>query len=710
LAPGRPKTPRPPALVTLLGPGGTGKTRLALQVGGDLIDEFDHGVWFVDLAPVADPAFVPQAVADVFNLYAQVERTIRDALLDYLAAKALLLILDNCEHVIGACASLCQVLLMHAPGLRILTTSREPLLIPGEGTYPVAPLGLPDPKTPLGMIADNESVRLFVDRAVAAQPSFVLTEQNASVIAEICSRLDGIPLAIELAAARVRAFSVSELARRMDNRLRLLSGSSRSEVKRHQTLAAAIDWSYGLLDGPERRLFRQLAVFGGGCTLDAADQVVGPEGMAFDNLPRLVDKSLIVAEPADGETRYRQLETIREFARYKLDEAGETQAVRSSHLNFYAALAEECRPQLEGQLQFEARRRLRQDIDNLRAALSFALEADPARALQLAANLWLFWFVQGLFVEGRQWTDRALNSAEHVSVPDAVRADALVTLASFALFQGDSELGLRLSVESLAAGRRAMDARSIAMSMHHLGFYAQDHGQPAKADEYWAQGLEIAKQAGDRWMIGVALGDIAVGHTWRGNLEAGLAIEEKSIALAREYGDDWQLAYGLARLAHIHLLRHDDQAALSVVEESINLLRRAQGKHGLCNAFILLGEIQVRQGDYASARAHLCEAIGMALDLGTKEELVHAIRISAALYVASGEPGRAARLANWAEHAGENWGLPVVPVNRPEIEQLHRQLETRLGPERFAVEWEAGRAMSQDEAVALALADPLQFP
>ncbi|MGH2352814.1 MAG: ATP-binding protein, partial [Chloroflexota bacterium] len=382
-------------LVTLTGPGGTGKTRLALQVAADVLPAYPDGVWLVALAALADPALVPHAVAQAVGVREEPGRPLLGTLADALRPKRLLLVLDNCEHLLDACAHLADALLRACPHLRVLATGREALGIAGETAWRVPSLGLPDARhlPPVEVLSQYEAVRLFIDRALAVQPGFRVTNQNALAVVQVCARLDGIPLAIELAAARVRVLPVEQLLVRLEDRFRLLSGGSRTALERHQTLRAAVDWSYDLLTEPENAVFARLAVFAGGFTLDAAEAVCAGDGIeaveVLDLLTHLVDKSLaVVDEQPDGTARYRLLETLRHYAREKLAAREEADTVRAQHATHYLALAEQADPELRGPRGAGWLDRLRRDLDNMREALAWAEAGGEAElGLRLAAAL-----------------------------------------------------------------------------------------------------------------------------------------------------------------------------------------------------------------------------------------------------------------------------------------------------------------------------------
>lgn len=410
-------------LLTLAGPGGSGKTRLALRMASKVIEDFEDGVWLVELASLSDPDLVPQAVASVFGVRELAGALLSDALADHLQTRNVLLLLDNCEHLVGACASLAEALLRQCPGLRILATSREALGVPGETLFAVPPLSLPDPRhlSAVESLPGYEATNLFVDRASAVRSEFELTEQNAMTVAEICYRLDGMPLAIELAAARVKVLSVWQISSRLDDSFALLKGGGRTEVHRHRTLRATMDWSYGLLSEVECVLLRRLSVFAGDFTLEAAEAVGAGGGVeeneVLDPLASLVDKSLVLAEDHGAGTRHRLLETVRQYGQEKLSEAGEEAEAGERHARHYLALAEEADPELKGERQEEWLARLEKENDNLRAAMRFLLDADEVEsALRLAWALWLLWWYRGHYREGRGFADAVLAKGHPLSV------------------------------------------------------------------------------------------------------------------------------------------------------------------------------------------------------------------------------------------------------------------------------------------------------
>ncbi|HSH82056.1 MAG TPA: hypothetical protein VLA19_26310, partial [Herpetosiphonaceae bacterium] len=538
-------------LLTLTGSGGTGKTRLSLEAAADLLDQFTEGVWLVELAPVLDPALVVQSVSTALGVREQPGRPLLDVLLDYLRYKQLLLILDNCEHLIDACARLAADLLRACPKLKMIASSREALGIAGEATLSVPSLSLPrvmlgsGALPPVDELAQYEAVRLFVERASTALPSFRLTDVNAPVVAQICQRLDGIPLAIELAAARVKVLKVEQIAARLDDRFRLLTGGSRTALPRQQTLRALIDWSWDLLSETERALLRRLSAFVGGWTLEAAEAVgadpesavdetppgtpILPSEEVLDVLSQLVNKSLVVVEPdQEAEARYRLLETIRQYARDKLLESGEGARVRDRHLGFYLVYAEAAQPRLRGPDMLAWLDRLDLEHDNLRAALAWAMECDPDAGLRLAGALTDFWARRTYTTEGRRWLDEALD-----------RVAALPPV--------DGE-----------ARRARMLARAIALQ--GKGSVAFGQGKHAESQAACAESVVLARDVGDTVVLAQGLGLLSMAAAFQGDTDAARAAADEAEAICRQNGYTWQLGIVLGARGIIAMVGGGDPA------------------------------------------------------------------------------------------------------------------------------------------------------
>ena len=541
-------------LVTLVGAGGVGKTRLALAVAEGILDNYPDGVWLVELAPVAEPVLVPGAVAQALRLHEEPGRPVLETLRDHCNEKHMLLVLDNCEHLLPACTALAGALLRAAPELRILATSREALGIAGERHYRVPSLSVPDPRhlSSPELAGSYEAVRLFVARAQERRDTFALSSTNARGVAEICARLDGIPLAIELAAARTAAMSVEMIAAHLNDRFRLLTTGSQDLPTRQRTLRATLDWSYDLLTAQEQLVLDRLSVCAGGCTLAAAEVVCAGEGVegweVLDLLDALVGKSLVQAEErAGGEMRHGLLETVRQYGQQRLAASGRARAVRDRHLVHFLALAEEAEPALKGADQATWLERLEAEHDNLRAALGWAREAGAAEAgLRLAGALWRFWLMRGHFHEGRAWLEGALASAEGAA-PNA-RAEALQGAGVLAAEQGDYGRAAALFTGSLALRREMGDRRGSARTLSNLGIVVYEQGEYGRATALHEEALALCRELGDRRGIAIALCNLGLVALEQGEYAQAAALLRGSLALRRELGEKRGIAVSLHHL------------------------------------------------------------------------------------------------------------------------------------------------------------------
>ena len=600
-------------LLTLTGPGGTGKTRLSLQVATEMLAEFPDGAWLVELAPISQPALVLQAVAQTLALRAEAGRPLQQVLADHLRDKTELLILDNCEHLVEACAQLVELLLRGAPGLRILANSREVLGIAGESSYSVPSLSIPDLRhlPLLETLSQFEAVRLFMERAAAVRPAFALTEGNAQAVAQICQRLDGIPLAIELAAARVRALSVEQIAARLDDRFGLLTGGGRTAAPRQQTLRATMDWSYELLSEAERLLLRRLSVFAGGWTLEAAEAACAAEQGSggeevLDLLTQLVSKSLVLSEQKPGqETHFRMLETIREYAREKLAQAGEAEAAQRRHLAYYLELAEAAEPELRGRAQLTWLNRLDRENDNLRAALSWALEIEAAAsALRLAGALQEFWDIRGYQPEGCRWLEAAL------SLPDisgslrrsAWRAKALLGVGVLAEGSQQAMAQSRLE-ESLSIYRELDDTAGAALTLTRMGYWHQPPSDSAKVLQQLEEALGLWTSVEDSWGIGKCLSVVGYVLDYFGDHTKALEAYQRSALILRDQGDRSALMQALEFLGWCSWLDGDAARARVFLDETLAAYEELGNHLGIYAILHHLIFISAAQGNYTQARA-----------------------------------------------------------------------------------------------------------
>jgi predicted ATPase/class 3 adenylate cyclase/Tfp pilus assembly protein PilF len=694
-------------LLTLTGPGGTGKTRLALQVAADLLQEFGDGVFFVSLAAVADRELVSSTIAGSLGLKASAGQSLEESLEAYLREKKLLLVLDNFEQVLEG-APLVGELLGGCHNLKVLATSRTPLMLYGEQEYPVPPLELPDPVRlpPLERLAQYEAVRLFVERARAMKPDFEVTNDNAPAVAEICVRLDGLPLAIELAAARTKLLPPRALLSRLSNRLKLLKGGARNLPVRQRTLRTTIDWSYDLLTEEEKRLFWRLSVFAGGFTLEAIEEVCDPEGRleALEVVGSLLEKSLLrQEEEADGASRFAMLETVKEYAREKLEESGETEKIKRAHIEYFLALAEEANPKLKGPDQLEWLQRLEAEHENMRAALEWTLQqGEKQLMLRLGGLLWWFWFVRGHYSEGRRWLEGALATGGQGSVES--RAMALAGVGALAFEQDD----LDRAEEASAAGLELLEGRAseragirpyLLLTLGHVALEKGDHGRAARLFE---QSLSSSRKIGDGLGLAGSIMSLASESYEQGDLERATELYEEGIGLFREQGDKLGLAWCLINLGLVAYSQGDLRRAAKLTEEGVALLRdlgaRADAAVGLCN----LGWISLLQNDPGIAADHFEESLTLARDTQMQPIILTTLEGFACLAGARGEARRAARL--WgAIRSLETKGIPRDTDFLVEADARMSAVRSDMGEQAWEEGLAEGRAMPIEEAVSSAL-------
>jgi predicted ATPase/DNA-binding SARP family transcriptional activator/DNA-binding CsgD family transcriptional regulator len=660
-------------LLTLIGAGGSGKTRLALEVARDLVGAYPDGSWFVELAPLAEGGLVPQAVAAALSVKERPDRPLSATLADALQPRQMLLVLDNCEHLVDAVARLTETLLESCPGLRVLATSREALGTQDEVNWTVPPLSGPDPQRQqtLEEIAGYESVRLFVQRARSRDSTFVLFPENAQIVAEICERLDGIPLAIELAAARVGTLTVQQIYERLGDALELLTGDRRTVTRRQRTLRGALDWSHELLSEPERMLFRRLSVFAGGWTVEAAEAVgVGSgieEGEVLALLSQLVERSLVTTQATGGGgVRFRMLEPVRQYAQERLEEHGKAAAVRRRHAEFFLALAEEAEPELLGPRQEVWLECLEREHDNLRAALRWLLDERVAElTLRVAGALWLFWFMRGYSLEGWRW----LEESASLGGPLAPRAKALKGAGWVVMFRGDIETAKELLEESVDLYRALKDEEGLASSLNYLGYVAL-LGQ-------WE--------------------DITVADLLEEALALKLRIQNRHTIA------NTLLLAGLDAL----LLREDWDEAVTLHEEALTVFRELQDKWGICLCLTNLGLIEAALEHYARARTLLRELMHLSLKLDDKFTNQYSFFGLACVADSEGHTVRAVRLWGVAEGIREAAGLRLPPSTYYVMKYESRldEARARLGEAAFEEAWAEGKAMTTEQSMEYALSE-----
>ncbi len=665
-------------LLTLTGPGGSGKTRLAIQVAIDLLDAYPDGVWWVELAPLAGVELLPGAVAKALGAPEVPHQKTTDTLVNFLRPNNLLLVLDNCEHLVAGSARLVERLLRECPQLKVLATSRETLSVPGEHVWPVAPLSTPDPGQLLApdQLLGYEAGRLFARRAAAVRPDFTVTEENALPVAQICRRLDGLPLAIELAAACVNALAVEQIAARLDDAFQLLTTGSRTALPRHQTLRAAIDWSHDLLSEKERVLFRRLSAFAGGWSLPAAKAICAGRGIAenevFDLMSRLIDKCLVELQPGGKKARYRMLQTIRQYSKELLLESRESDTVRNSHLDYFTRLVEAANPHLGYWLPDRDRDlwlpRLEAEYENLRTAVNWIFRKEnetraPTEAgLRLAINLHWFWFARARFTEGRSWLARLLERSQDVSTP--TRAQALVTAGYMACWQGDFTSGRSPLEEALTLFRQLEEGSGIAYALHGLGVVAMSEGQITIGRSRLKQALKEARQTDDKWLTAFSLHFLAISLTYQGKFIPALSYFEEGDAIREKMGGFKQ-------------------------GRAFSLFHRAR--------------IARHLGDHAAARSRHAEGMLLFQQTGDRRGIGYSLAGFAILAAVQGDLQRAARLSGALASLERVLGSFLDAPFQIEYDQELASVRAALNEEAFSIATSEGRSMTMKQAIAYAM-------
>jgi predicted ATPase/DNA-binding XRE family transcriptional regulator len=658
-------------LVTLTGVGGIGKTRLALAVARSALPEHVEKAIVVELAALADPLLVALEVAAAVGVPEDAGRPILDMLSAALADQRVLVVLDNCEHLLAACAELAERLLSSTARLRILATSREPLHVPNETTWPVPPLAVGDEEAAsVDRLARYGAVRLFEDRARAVWPTFELSENNASVVARVCRRLDGIPLAIELAAARTRVLSVEQIDARLEDRYRLLVWGAATAPPRHQTLLATVDWSYALLSDAERLLFDRLSVFRGGVSLEAVEAVCKlretPAEMA-DVLQSLVEKSLVVADPqADGTVRFGQLETLREYAYARLVDRDEADALHSRHLRFQVGLAERAEVQLRGPEQLVWLDRLERDHDNVRAALAWAEQRDSARedGLRLAGAIWFFWLIRGHVAEGCRWFAGLLATTAQALPDPRTRAKALTGAGALAFQMVDYDRSVAYHEEGLALYRQLDDKRGIATVLSGLAVVTSGRGESARALVMFCEVLDLSLRIDDRPAAANALANLGITARGLGQLDQARDFDTRALDMYRELGN----------------------------------------RGARANVIHSLGNVALDRGDLVEASSCFREALAMAHEHRDWGVVARCIEGLASIMAAQQhQPARAAQLLGAVERLREEIGIAITSGGRARYDGVVALVKSSLSGAEFAAAWKRGRGQSRERAIKLAL-------
>ncbi|HEX9624020.1 MAG TPA: tetratricopeptide repeat protein [Streptosporangiaceae bacterium] len=730
--------------LTLCGAGGIGKTRLAVRVIGELAPAYPDGAWFVELADLRQPDLVASRIASVIGVSEEPGRPQLATLADALRSRRLLLCLDTCEHLIEACAQICQRLLASAPGLRVIATSREPLRVAAETVWQVPPLSLPAAPPAASApqtirpepIADSDALRLFADRAAAAKPGFTLTVANLAWVTRICSALDGLPLGIELAAAWIRVLTVEQIANRLADRFQLLNWADRTAPARHRTLRAAIDWSHDLLSPPEKILLRRLSVFAD-WTLEMAEQVCAQAGTdqvepgspdataplpgaghddlaassVLDLLTGLADKSLVIAEAnAYGKIRYRMLDTIREYAAVRLADAGETDVL---HRRFRRhAVGETERLAMIGMARVvapwsarvDAIHRFEAESANLRRVLGRALDdGDAPSGLRICASMRPVWIIQGSFAEGASWLDQFL-ALDRTEVGPDVLGSALVSRAQLAMATDPDAVR-----EFAAAGLELCTSDEshfwAASALNLLAEVALHARQLDDATARATEALGVAGPAGDRWNEGYAAGTLAAAAAFRGELERAKELAETALAITREIDQQWGAARALMGLGDLARLTGRLDQARQHYTEALTIVREISAKPEIARCLAGLGRIAVSQGDLASARRHLGESLALSQSTGSRFGVIRGLDAFAEMAAGQGDPESALQLAAAASALRREAGLPEAQAGR-----LGRIMDAAadLGEDKISSLWAAGSALSSEAAVTLALREPFR--
>jgi predicted ATPase/class 3 adenylate cyclase/DNA-binding CsgD family transcriptional regulator len=697
-------------LVTITGPGGIGKSRLALQVAAEALDGAGDGVWLAELAPVAGPELVARTVAAVLGVREEPGRPMLDTLLDAVGDRYLLVVLDNAEHVLGAAAKLADAIMRSCPRACLLVTSREPLGVSGEHVFRIPPLTVPPADlTAAGRLAAFESVQLFAERASMHRLGFAVDDANAAAVAAVCIRLDGIPLALELAAARLGSLSVSEVSSRLDQRFRLLTGGSRTALPRHQTLRALIDWSYDLLNPEEQIMLDRLSVFAGGWTLAAAESVAAAgdtgEWLVLDRLAALVDKSLVQAEEVDGSTRYRLLETVRQYATERLAQrpGSEREETRAAHRDHYLAMVETAATYLRGPDEAVWLDRLEAEFDNIRAALAFSV-ADPDGAesgLRLAAGLRWFCNMRGHLGEVLEALNALLVRPDARS-PTQARARALVVNCHLLDHFSDDSAVPSIAAEAITIAHALADDAIAADALAQLCWFRFEHGDLPAARAQIDEAVDLARRTGDPRLIAEILSRRAVFDSEAGDLDAALADQHETLALCRAAGDNYRLALTLANLGVDEHASGELQTARAHLQEA-SMLADNHGYQILAAGLLQnLGFVDLLDADPRSARSHFADCLDTARLTGVRT-YVHAAILGLALVAgADGDPAAAATLHGVADEHCEQYGRPFETIEAGLRDRDHAQLRTTLGDAAFEAAYTRGRRLSQADAMALA--------
>lgn len=697
-------------LLTLTGPPGIGKTRLSIEAASGM-GGFEDGLFFVPLAPVGDSELVVPTIARILEVREQRGQGLLAALAAYLRDRHMLLVLDNFEQVTQAGPVLAELLLA-APRLKILVSSRAVLRIYGEHSLLVPPMSLPaEGEAPRARrMVEYEAVRLFVTRAQAARPDFELTEENAPQVAGICARLDGLPLAIELAASRVRTLSPAGLLSRLGSKLDLLSAGMRDLPPRQQTLRGAVDWSYDLLGEEERALLRRVSVFVGGCTLEAAEECAGvgepvlPRDDVLSLIESLLDKSLLRRDESGGEPRFWMLEIIRDYGLEKLEESGEAVALRQMQASYFLAMVEQAEPELQGQGQAGWLARLESEHENLRAVIRRSLDAgDIDTAARLGGGLRRFWYLRGHLTEGRRWLEEILAHGSSLS-PD-LRAGTLHAVGTLAWSQGDYPSARHFFEESLQIRRELGDTHGIADLLNNLGVVALPQGDVDAARAMHEESLALFRELGDRWGASMALANLGLVALHRQDCDAAGALLTESLQIRRSLGDKQSIAQSLNNLGTVMRCKGQYDLAYELHGESLEIFVELEDRWSIALCHANMGFARLSQGRYIEARGLLREGLSLFRELDVRQGVATCIEGLAAVEGRLDHPDRSARLYGAAAALREEIGVPLPPTERPDYERHLSAARASSDPARFSAAWSRGRVMSLESAIAQALSE-----
>ena len=699
-------------LLTLTGSGGVGKSRLAFQVAADLLAEYPDDAFIIDLAPLSNPALVPQHVLSALGVPEEPGRNQIETLVSHLTGRRLLLLLDGCEHLLSACAAIAETILLSCPHVRILATSREPLGIGGEMTWRVPSLSVPDAVAVRDThdVERYDSVRLFIDRALQSKPDFAINETNVGAVVQVCRRLDGIPLALELAAVRVKVLSCEQIAERLDDRFRLLTSGARNALPRHQTLRATVDWSYELLEERERTLFVQLSVFQGGFTIEAAEEVCsGPHcatGDVLDELARLVDKSLVLVEERAGRARYRLLETLRQYGMERMAMAGEGDELHRRLLRWALAQAERAEPELKGPDQGAFLDFLEEEHDNLRAALTWAFDhLDAADGLRLSVLLSRFWLVRGYLSEGRHWLGLAL--AVDARLPPLDRAKALVAASTLAWHQGDYAGVGPFAEEALRLSRASGDNVGVAEALCRLGELATMTGEHEQARSLFEQSRaawdESGAMRGVIQSLNVPLHDLGTIVLEDGDYDRAQSLFEEALAIAKEHGNTTDVVFHLSGLGHVAKRRGDHEAARALYEESSAIAKGLGYKRMAAFTLQYMADLAFTSGDLARTASLYREALGYFGPARDRLGIARCLEGLAKVAALTGQFERTSRLTGVASGLRQAMNSPIPPSEVEDYAWAVHRARAGLGDDLFEAARSDGRRVQLEDAVRYAL-------